>query len=109
MRFKIFFQTLFILLIINLSYIHSEVCRTQEGEAWCENSKCYYRAGGTFTGNYCRAASSDGILKFNGSNCRKCPLKSCAIVTELYTGSLNVYHNANGYFLTIKGWCYYGN
>ena len=54
------------------------------------------------------AATSDGILKFNGPNCRKCPLKSCTIVTETYTGSLNVYHNANGYFLTVKGWCYYG-
>ena len=130
MQFKGFLQVLFILLIIHLSYglwlfffsfwwsqkiqkaqidLHSKVCLTQEGVAWCEDSLCYYKAGGNFIGNYCRAATSDGILKFNGSNCRRCPSTSCEIVTPSYTGSLNIYHNYNGYFLTVNGWCYYGN
>ena len=108
MQFKNFISALLILFISGLPHIYAKVCRTQEGVAWCEGDLCYYRTGNTFTAQYCRAASSDGTLSFNGSNCRRCPIKSCSIVTPSYTGKLNVYHNANGYFLTTNGWCYYG-
>ena len=99
---------LFVLFFVAFSSVNSKVCKTQEGVAWCEGVTCHYRSGQKFQADYCKSASSDGSLKFNGSNCRNCPIQSCDLVTPDFTGKLAVYHNANGYFLTEKGWCYYG-
>jgi hypothetical protein len=105
---KRFIYSILLLLILGLSHVQSRVCRTQEGVAWCEGNFCYYRSGSTFTANYCSVENPDGVATFNGSNCRKCPLTSCSIVTSLFTGKLNFYHSSGGYLLTDMGWCYYG-
>ena len=105
---KRFLSSLITLICFAFITVHSEVCRTQEGVAWCNGVTCFYRTGSKFTAEYCRSASADGTIKFNGSNCRCCPLQSCDLVTSAYTGSLKFYHNANGYYLTTKGWCYFG-
>ena len=109
MQSKKFLYGLLVLFFYTFTSISAKVCRTQEGVAWCNGVTCFYRTGSKFTADYCKSASSDGVLKFNGSNCRNCPNTSCDLVTQSYTGSLNVYHNHNGYFLTVNGWCYYGN
>ena len=101
-------SAILILLIFILSNVDARVCRTQEGVAWCEGNFCYYRSGGTFIANYCSHEPADGVLYFDGSNCRRCPLTSCPIVTSNYYGQLSYYHSSGGYRLTSKGWCYYG-
>jgi hypothetical protein len=105
---KNFILAFFILLIFGLSQVNSRVCRTQEGVAWCEGNLCYYRSGSTFTADYCNVEDYDGVASFNGSNCRKCPLTGCSIVTDHFTGKLNFYHSSGGYLLTDMGWCFYG-
>ena len=105
---KNFILAFFILLIFGLSQVNSRVCRTQEGVAWCEGDFCYYRSGSTFTADYCKVEEADGVASFSGSNCRKCPITDCSIVTDHFTGKLNFYHSSGGYLLTDMGWCYYG-
>ncbi|ORX41987.1 hypothetical protein BCR36DRAFT_374854 [Piromyces finnis] len=108
MQFKNTFVTLVVLLCAAFASVNATVCRTQKGVAWCEGTRCWKRDTSTFTRTYCSSASVDGTYQFNGSNCRRCPSTSCAIVTKLFHGSLPAYHSANGYVLTSKGWCYYG-
>ena len=108
MESKRILLTLFVLFFFAFSNINAKVCRTQEGVAWCEGETCHKRDGSKFSADYCKSASKDGSLNFNGSNCRNCPIITCDIVTSSYTGSLDVYHNHDGYFLTKEGWCYYG-
>ena len=107
------FKTIFSLLVILLSavFTNAKVCSTQEGVAWCNalGSKCYYKAGGTFNRSYCSSSSSIGNYNFNGANCRKCPSTYCDIVTPNFYGTVPAYHSYNGYRLTKKGWCYWGN
>ena len=110
MQYKNFILAFICLIALAFSTAEARICKTGMGIAWCENSKCYWKDGsGTFNISSCSNwFTKSGRAHFQGSNCRKCARKSCAITQARYTGTLNYYHSSNGYRLTANGWCYYG-